>query len=65
MKYNPSKLKKYIKVKVVLRPQNYENLLYLKITIKYQNNEGNQNLKLSKLPKTAWLIQKLALNYLM
>ena len=24
-------------------------------------NEGNQNLNLSKLPKTAWFLQKLAL----
>ena len=26
-------------------------------------NEGNQNFKLSKLPKTAWFLQKLALKH--
>ena len=26
------------------------------------NNEGNQNIKLLKLLKTAWFLQKLALN---
>ena len=46
----------------IFRPQIFFKFALPNNHYQISKNEGNQNFKLSKLPKTAWILQKLAPN---
>ena len=47
---------------VVFQTPKFWDFAFLNNCNQISKNEGNQNFKLSKLPKTAWFLQKLAIN---